>query len=137
MSETTQLLKTPLFEEHVALGARMVPFGGWDMPVQYKDGILAEHQQTREGVTLFDISHMGEFLIEGDLVDSGLDRIVTQKLSDLPVKSSRYGAILNDQGGVLDDLIVFRLEEKKWFIVGIFAVCVILFRNKVLEINRK
>lgn len=111
-----KLKRTPLYEEHVALGAKMVPFGGWEMPVQY-EGILSEYEKTRQAVTVFDISHMGEFVVEGDLVESGLDKIVTMRLSDLPIKSSRYGAILNEQGGVLDDLIVFREEEKKWFIV--------------------
>ncbi len=116
MSTHAQLLKTPLFDEHVRLGAKMVPFGGWDMPVQYA-GILDEYAQTRQQASLFDISHMGEFIIQGDLMKSGLDRIVTQRLSDLPVKSCRYGGMLNVDGGVIDDLIVFRLEQDKWFIV--------------------
>jgi aminomethyltransferase len=111
-----KLKHTPLHEEHVALGAKMVPFGGWDMPVQY-DGILAEYERTRKAVTVFDISHMGEFRIEGDLKTCGLDRIVTMRLSDLPVGASRYGAILNEKGGVIDDLIVFREGQEKWFIV--------------------
>ena len=95
----------------------MVPFGGWDMPVQYKEGILAEYEQTRKGAAVFDICHMGEFIIEGDAQASGLDRLVMQRLSDIPIKTSRYGAMLNEEGGVLDDLIVFRLEEKKWFML--------------------
>jgi len=110
------LKRTPLYDEHVALGARMVGFGGWDMPVQY-EGIIAEYDQTRTQCALFDISHMGEFIIEGDLDETGLDRCVTMNLKDLPVQSARYGAILNEQGGILDDTIIFRLEEKKWFIV--------------------
>jgi aminomethyltransferase len=116
MSENKILKQTPLFDAHVALGARIVPFGGWEMPVQY-DGILSEYQYTRESTAIFDISHMGEFLVTGDPVESGLDRIVTMPIVDMPVKSSRYGMILNDQGGVIDDLIIFRLEEKKWFLV--------------------
>ena len=110
------LKKTPLYEEHVTLDAKMVPFGGWEMPVQY-EGILAEYEQTRRGVTVFDTSHMGEFLIEGDLKERGLDRLVTMRLADMPLKTSRYGLLLNEQGGTIDDLIVFRLEENKWFIV--------------------
>ena len=116
MSTQTQLHRTPLHAAHDALGAKMVPFGGWDMPVQY-DGILQEYEQTRKRVGLFDISHMGEFIIHGDAVASGLDRIVTQRLIDLPIKSCRYGGMLNEQGGVLDDLIVFRLEDEKWMVV--------------------
>ncbi|MCK5012550.1 MAG: glycine cleavage system aminomethyltransferase GcvT [Candidatus Omnitrophica bacterium] len=108
--------KTPLYDEHITLKARMVGFGGWEMPVQY-EGILKEHARTRHGVSIFDISHMGEFIIEGDCVESGLERIVTMSLRDLPVRSCRYGCILNERGGVIDDLIVFRMEERKWFIV--------------------
>ena len=111
-----KLLRTPLYEEHLALNARMVPFGGWEMPVQY-EGILSEHAQTRQAAAIFDISHMGEFIVEGDCAASGLDRIVTMALKDLPVQSCRYGCILNEKGGVIDDLIVFRLEKNKWFIV--------------------
>lgn len=116
MSAYEQLQKTPLYDEHLALKARMVPFGGWEMPVQY-DGILKEHARTRKAVSIFDISHMGEFIVEGDCAAGGLDRMVTMSLSDLPIKSCRYGCILSEQGGVIDDLIVFRLEKNKWFIV--------------------
>jgi len=111
-----QYQRTPLFDEHNALNARMVPFGGWEMPVQY-EGILKEHAHTREAASIFDISHMGEFIIEGNCVESGLDRLVTMSLSDLPIRSCRYGCMPNEQGGVIDDLIVFRLEQEKWFIV--------------------
>ncbi len=116
MSATEVLKKTPLYEEHIALKARMIPFGGWLMPVQY-EGILSEHQSTRQEAALFDISHMGEFLVEGHYKETGLDRILTQAIGDMPLKSSRYGMILNDNGHVIDDLIVFRLEEEKWFVV--------------------
>ena len=111
-----QLRKTPLYDEHLALNARIVSFGGWAMPVQY-DGILQEHAHTRQAVSVFDVSHMGEFTIEGDYSESGLDRIVTMPLADLPVHACRYGCMINRQGGVIDDLIVFRLEKNKWFIV--------------------
>lgn len=116
MIENEQLLRTPLYQSHIDLKARMVPFGGWEMPVQY-DGILMEHAHTRKAAAIFDISHMGEFLIEGDLKDSGLDRILTMRLDDLPIKASRYGCICNENGGVIDDCIVFRLEKNKWFVV--------------------
>ena len=110
------LKRTPLYDEHVRLKAKLVPFGGWEMPVQYA-GILAEYEDTRKRVSVFDTSHMGEFLVEGDLKESGLDRLVTQPLNDLPVRSCRYGVMLNEQGRVIDDLIVFRQAEKRWFIV--------------------
>lgn len=115
LSEIT-LKQTPLYHEHVKLQAQIVGFGGWDMPLQYK-GILAEYAATRREVSLFDTSHMGEFIIEGDLQASGLDRLVTQRLSDLAVGACRYGALLKEDGGVLDDLIVYRLALAKWMIV--------------------
>ncbi|MCA9402918.1 MAG: glycine cleavage system aminomethyltransferase GcvT [Candidatus Omnitrophica bacterium] len=116
MTSNAPLKRTALYQDHIVHHAKMVPFGGWDMPLQYS-GILDEHAHTRAAVTVFDISHMGEFIIHGDPVNSGLDRIVTQTLTDLPVKACRYGAMLNDAGGVLDDLIVFRMQEDKWFLV--------------------
>lgn len=115
LSEST-LHKTSLNPEHVRLNAKMVPFGGWDMPLQY-EGILAEYKNTRQEVSAFDTSHMGEFLVEGTARDSGLDRVVTQKLDDLKVGQCRYGAMLNEQGKVLDDLIVYRLASSRWMIV--------------------
>jgi aminomethyltransferase len=116
MLSNETLLRTPLYDSHVALGAKMVPFGGWEMPVQY-EGILAEYEATRKASALFDICHMGEFRITGDVEQTGLDQIATQPLKDLPIKSSRYGFLLNDKGGVLDDLIIFREDKDKWFIV--------------------
>ena len=86
------------------------------MPVQY-EGILAEYQHTRRAVTVFDISHMGEFLIEGDCVNSGLDRIFTMSLVDMPIRTAKYGMMLNEHGGTIDDCLVFRILENKWFIV--------------------
>ena len=116
MLSETALKQTPLYQEHVRLHAKIVPFGGWEMPLQY-EGILAEYNSTRRDVTIFDTSHMGEFLIEGDLQDSGLNRLVTQRLSDLAVGACRYGALLKEDGGVLDDLIVYRLADAKWMVV--------------------
>ncbi|HLF17281.1 MAG TPA: glycine cleavage system aminomethyltransferase GcvT [Candidatus Omnitrophota bacterium] len=116
MDTQTSLKRTPLYEAHLALNAKMVPFGGWEMPLQY-EGILAEYEQTRKRCAIFDISHMGEFIVEGDAKISGLERIVTMPLSDMPVRTSRYGTMLNEAGGTIDDCIVFRLETEKWFIV--------------------
>jgi len=113
---TEILKKTPLYETHVALGAKMAPFGGWVMPIQY-DGILAEHAHTRNEVSMFDICHMGEFLLEADPVSSGLDRIVTQNIRAMPKGSCRYGFILNEEGGIIDDLIVYRIKDRSWMIV--------------------
>lgn len=94
----------------------MAPFGGWDMPIRY-EGILAEHGYTRRAAALFDISHMGEFLIRGDCAAAGLERIFTMRLADMPVKTSRYGMMCNEQGGVIDDCIIFRIDREAWLLV--------------------
>lgn len=116
MTIETTLKRTPLHQEHLKLSAKMVPFGGWEMPLQYK-GILSEYHETRNRSAVFDISHMGEFVVEGDAVLSGLDKLITPQIVSMPVKSSRYGVMLNEDGGVIDDLIVFRLDKEKWMIV--------------------
>ncbi len=86
------------------------------MPVQYM-GILQEYEQTRSKTSIFDTCHMGEFMIKGDCQKSGLDRIVTQPIKDMPVKSCRYGCMLSESGGVIDDLIVYRLAQEEWMLV--------------------
>ena len=94
----------------------MVPFGGWEMPLQY-EGILAEYAAARREAVIFDTSHMGEFIVSGDPGTSGLDRLVTQRLYDLAPGNCRYGALLNEKGGVLDDLIVYRIAASRWMAV--------------------
>jgi aminomethyltransferase len=111
-----KLKSTPLNARHRSLNALMAPFGGWDMPIQYA-GIIAEHGWCREKAALFDICHMGEFLFEGDFEGSGLEEVFTFSVKTIPVGRSRYGFLLNEQGGVIDDLIVFRLAENKAMIV--------------------
>ncbi|MCR4337418.1 MAG: glycine cleavage system protein T, partial [Candidatus Omnitrophica bacterium] len=86
------------------------------MPVQY-EGILAEYEQTRRRVSVFDTSHMGEFFIDGDAVASGFDHLVTQPISPMPLKACHYGVLLNEEGGIIDDLIVYRLAPERWMIV--------------------
>ncbi|MBA3066782.1 glycine cleavage system aminomethyltransferase GcvT [bacterium] len=105
---------TPLYGEHKKLGARFAPFGGWYMPISY-EGILAEHSACRKSAAVFDICHMGEFLFTGDAAE--LDKAVTQNVSGLAEGKSRYGVILNDSGGIEDDLIIFRFDEKEFMIV--------------------
>lgn len=116
MSTDTSLQQSPLHDEHLALKAKMVPFAGWDMPVQY-EGILAEYRATRQAVAVFDTSHMGEFFVEGEAGSRALDHLVTQPLSDMAVNTCRYGLLLNDHGGVMDDLIVYRFSADKWMVV--------------------
>jgi aminomethyltransferase len=113
---TEDLRETPLASEHEALGARLVPFAGWRMPVQYA-GIKKEHQAVRERAGLFDVSHMGEILVEGPNALAAVDRLVTNDVSSLPVGRALYTVCCNDQGFILDDLIVYRLEEEKVLIV--------------------
>jgi aminomethyltransferase len=112
----SDLLTTPLHAWHKNNKARLVPFAGWDMPVQYA-GILEEHKQTRTEASIFDISHMGEFLLEGEGASQALSLVVTHNLATLAPGKCRYGFLLNDRGGVLDDLIVYRLEEEKFMLV--------------------
>ncbi len=114
--EITSLHHTPLVDEHIALGAKMVGFGGWNMPLQY-ESILAEWEYNRKTCSIFDCSHMGEFHVKGDAFACGLDRMVTQTIVDMPLKTCRYGAMLNDKGGVIDDLIVYRKGAEEWMIV--------------------
>jgi len=111
-----ELKATSLRGQHEALKALMAPFGGWLMPIQYA-GIIAEHKWCREQAALFDICHMGEFLFKGDLVAEGLEDVFTFSVKGIPVGRSRYGFLLNDRGGVIDDLIVFRLAEDEVMIV--------------------
>jgi aminomethyltransferase len=116
MSLETSLYNTPLADVHAALGAKMVGFGGWNMPLQY-ESILVEWEHNRKTVSLFDCSHMGEFIIKGDAKSCGLDAIVVQTIVDMPVNTCRYGAMLNEDGGVIDDLIVYRRGPQDWMIV--------------------
>jgi glycine cleavage system T protein (aminomethyltransferase) len=109
--------ETPLAASHRQLNARMVPFAGWNMPVQYAEGILAEHAHTRTAVSLFDICHMGEFRIQGAAAETALDAIFARPVIDQPVGVCRYNFLLNDAGGVLDDLIIYRLADDEFFIV--------------------
>lgn len=112
----TSLHNTPLAQEHAALGAKMVGFGGWNMPLQYET-ILSEWEYNRKSVSLFDCSHMGEFMIKGGAKECGLDRVVVQSITDMPVNTCRYGAMLNEAGGVIDDLIVYRKGPEDWMVV--------------------
>lgn len=111
-----QLKSTPLASHHRAMGALMAPFGGWDMPIQY-EGIIAEHRACRQQAALFDICHMGEFIFSGDIAADGLEDVFTFSVVSIPIGRSRYGFLLNEAGGIIDDLIVFRLAEDKVMIV--------------------
>jgi len=108
--------KTPLYDEHIRLGARIVPFGGWLMPVQYT-GIVDEHQAVRNAVGMFDISHMGQFVISGNGARDWLNTMLTNNAAKLDVGQGQYTFLLNDNGGVIDDLIVYRIGDAKFLLV--------------------
>ncbi len=112
----SDLKKTPFYDKHVELAARMVEFGGWSMPVQYRS-ILDEHHHTRTEVSLFDCSHMGQFRITGKNAGAALDAIFPRTVGDQPNGSCRYNFLLNENGGVIDDLIVYRIAADEYFIV--------------------
>lgn len=116
VSDLSPTKRSPLHEAHLALNARMVPFAGWEMPVQYT-GIVDEHKAVRERVGVFDISHMGQFLIEGAGAEAFLDRALTNNVSKLSISQGQYTLLLNDRGGVIDDLIVYRLSDRTYFLV--------------------
>ena len=109
--------KTPLYESHVALGAKMVEFGGFLMPVQYPTGILAEHMAVREKAGLFDVSHMGELVFHGEDALENIQHLVTTDISKMLDGDMRYGMFCNDEGGVVDDLIVYRMAQDDYLIV--------------------
>ncbi len=113
---TDTLRRTPLYDQHVALGARMVPFAGWEMPVQYK-GITPEHHAVRKAAGVFDVSHMGELIFDGAGARSSLDALVTNDIGKLAVGRALYTVACNGQGTILDDLIVYRLGETRYLVV--------------------
>ena len=119
---TETLLKTPLHALHLELGARMVPFAGYDMPVQYPLGVMKEHLHTREQAGLFDVSHMGQIRLRGANAAQALESLVPVDIVDLPVGMQRYAMFTNEQGGILDDLMVANLGDGELFLV-VNAAC--------------
>jgi len=119
---TEHLLITPLHALHLELGARMVPFAGYDMPVQYPQGVMKEHLHTREQAGLFDVSHMGQILLTGAGAAKALETLVPVDIIDLPVGMQRYAMFTNEQGGILDDLMVANLGNDRLFLV-VNAAC--------------
>lgn len=115
------LLKTSLHALHLELGARMVPFAGYEMPVQYPLGVLKEHQHTRAQAGLFDVSHMGQVLLEGEEAAEALETLVPVDIIDLPSGMQRYALLTDDNGGILDDLMVANLGDCLYLVVN--AAC--------------
>lgn len=107
---------TALTHVHEALGAKMVPFAGYNMPVQY-EGVTIEHQTVREGVGVFDVSHMGEFLVEGENALGLLQRVTSNDVSKLAIGDAQYSCFPNDSNGIVDDLICYRMKENTYLLV--------------------
>src|SRR5947208_16388705 len=103
------LLNTSLHDRHAALGARMVPFAGWEMPVQY-EGVIPEHLAVRDDCGVFDVSHMGEFEVEGPRATALLQATLSNDLDKIGPGEAQYTLLTNDRGGSIDDLIVYRLD---------------------------
>ena len=115
---SADLLKTPLHALHVELGAKMVPFGGYDMPVQYPSGVMAEHKHTRAAAGLFDVSHMGQVRLVGAAAAAALETLVPVDVIDLGVFKQRYAMFTNKAGGILDDLMICRRPDDLFVVVN-------------------
>jgi aminomethyltransferase len=110
------LLRTPLYESHVALGARLVPFAGWEMPVQYV-GVIPEHRAVRTDAGVFDVSHMGELEVEGPRAREVLQAALSNDLDRIGPGQAQYTLLTNEQGGIVDDLIVYELEPERFLLI--------------------
>lgn len=108
--------KTALYEKHLELGAKMVPFAGYEMPVSYK-GIIEEHQTVRSGVGMFDVSHMGEFIVKGEGAMALIQQVTSNDVSKLNKGDAQYSCLPNDKGGIVDDLLVYKLGEEEYMLV--------------------
>src|SRR4051812_15780956 len=110
------LRRTPLHDRHVALGARMVPFAGWEMPVQY-DGVIPEHKAVRTDAGVFDVSHMGELEVEGPTARDLLQSLLSNDVDKLEPGHAQYSLLTNERGGIIDDVIVYRLDDHRFVVV--------------------
>ena len=115
--ETPTLKRTPLYEAHVAAGAKLVPFAGWEMPIQYGDGIRSEHMAVRTRCGVFDVSHMGEVQISGPDAEAFLQHVFSNDVSKIPVGGAQYSMLCNEDGGLLDDLFTYRLAPERFLTV--------------------
>lgn len=109
--------RTPLYQNHLNHGGKVVEFGGFELPVQYGAGLIAEHNAVRNAAGLFDVSHMGEFLLEGKSAFDTIQRLMSNDMTGLCDGQIRYTMMLNERGGEVDDLLVYRLSEEKYLLV--------------------
>ncbi|WP_293661970.1 glycine cleavage system aminomethyltransferase GcvT [Rhodoferax sp. OV413] len=117
IAQPAPLQTTPLHALHLELGARMVPFAGYSMPVQYPAGLMAEHHHTRRAAGLFDVSHMGQLRLSGADAASAFESLMPVDVIDLPVGKQRYGLLLNEEGGIVDDLMFFKQADDELFVI--------------------
>lgn len=110
-------LKTPLYEAHIKAGGKMVSFAGYSLPVQYKTGVIKEHMAVREAAGIFDVSHMGEILCEGKDALANLQYLLTNDFKNMTDGQARYSPMCNEKGGTVDDLIVYKIQDDRYFIV--------------------
>ena len=122
MSESEKLEITAFHAHHLAVGGKMVPFAGYEMPVQYREGIMQEHLHTRDNAGLFDVSHMGQVVVRGEGAGRALEGLIPADLEALAINQQTYAVLTNEQGGILDDLIVCRWDENCYFLV-VNAAC--------------
>src|SRR5256712_11664404 len=108
--------RTPLYDKHIEVGAKMVPFAGYEMPIQ-SEGIVAEHRAVRGRAGLFDLSHMGEFFFKGRAAGAAIDRLVSSDIAGLAVGQARYALLTNERGTIVDDVIVYRISESEYMVV--------------------
>jgi aminomethyltransferase len=113
----TERRKTPLWEAHRALGARLVDFGGWDMPVQYPAGTIKEHKAVRESVGLFDVSHMGEAYLRGDRAREAVDKLTTNAVGAAKDGKAVYTLLCRPDGGIVDDCIFYKRSDREFFVI--------------------
>src|SRR5206468_12484605 len=114
MAQTLQ--RTPIHDRHVALGARMVPFAGWEMPVQYQ-GVIPEVRAVRSDCGVFDVSNMGELEVEGPRATELLQATVSNDLAQLGAGDAQYTLLTNERGGIVDDLIVYKLDDFRYLLI--------------------
>ena len=112
------LKRTPLYDLHVELGARLVPFAGFEMPVQYPAGVIAEHRAVRTAAGLFDVSHMGEFMVRGPQALELVNHVTTNDAGKLAVGQAQYSGLLNDGGTFVDDCLVYRFADEYMLVVN-------------------
>ena len=110
------LLRTPLYDRHVALGARLVPFAGWEMPVQY-EGVIPEHMAVRTDCGVFDVSHMGELEVEGPRSREFLQSVLSNDVDRIEPGKAQYTLLTNEQGGIVDDLIVYERGPERFLLI--------------------